>query len=150
MTLPTDKLIIDKRACLEQFNREHYKESFDEYCTDCAEVFEELTALGDAAGDGAYSLYLDIAGRLIDELEARWASEARNKRLRELLKEKDKTLIAVFLVPAALAYGERCAAFADALCLVWNERYPKDRFHVGTFEDIAAGFSRRIKWFDHG
>lgn len=150
MTLPLTQLITEKRGYLDFFNRNHYKEYFQKYCEESAEIFDELSAAGEAAGYGAYQFYTQTAGRLIDELEACWDSQERKKRRRELQKERDKTLIAVFVIPAAIAYGEGCAAFADALSAVWNGRYPKDRLHVGRFEDIAAGFAPGIKWFSQG
>lgn len=125
------ELIEAYRPYLRHFNRKEYPDYFARYRSAAEPFFD---ALEPEAAEMA-------ASALLDKLEGDWA--ARRWGTREMAREDDKQLVALFLLPAALAHGSQAAAvFAEALVRQWNERWPKSGLLAGSFEEIQAGFPR--------
>ena len=114
--------------CVKDFNRRDYRAAYKNYCADCKEFF---TGIGDI--DEAVSSVLAFADK---KLEKRFG---RSTMLLDL-----RTFLCVYLCPAALTFGsEDSRAFAEKLVSQWNARHADCRFELGTFEDIASGFSKK-------
>lgn len=123
-------LIDDYRRYLEHFNRKEYPAFFEQYQAAARPFFDTLSP-EDADVE---------ASSLLDRLAEGWGTRRGSIR-RELAKADDKQLLALFLLPAALAHGsEGASAFADSLTRQWRERWPKSVLLAGSFEDIQAGF----------
>lgn len=66
---------------------------------------------------------------------------AGGRRVSARRRMEDKLVIAALLVPAVRKQADPLAEpLAQALHAVWMERYPKDPFLLGTYEDISGGF----------
>lgn len=148
MTVSAKELVISKRRFLDSFNRQSYDEAFKEYCKECESAFDAVEHTDVAEDINERELLLEAAEGFVQELSEEWETAEHSNRRRRLRMLQDRTLIAVFLAPAAIEYGERCGVLAEALEEAWRRRFPKEEFHVGTYEVISEGFRPRIKWLD--
>jgi len=84
---------------------------------------------------------LDAAAEeILRRAEERW--RAAGFWHRSELMRKDRTVLALFLSPAAARHSDTARAFADVLEERWNARFPKNRFHAGDYDKIMLGFDK--------
>ena len=123
-------LVIRSRPYLDCFDNDHYPDCFSTFCRESEAFFGGLEDSSDAGLKSA-------ATSLADLLEEGWQGLTRSAA-REMSR-KDKQVLALFLVPAAIEYSARhagseaAAAFADTLMSVWNTRFPRSTFLAGDY-----------------
>lgn len=128
-------IIVECRDYMEHFNRHEYVEYYNRFYEMAVPVIEAVEDPRAAAAE------------LIDSLEAEWAKEKRF-RVRRLQTEKDKLTICCYLNPVATSQElSRGRELAEAIHEIWIERYPKDPYEIGTYEQIMKGFEPRLFGF---
>ncbi len=121
-------LIVDYRDWLKYFTRRDYASHFALYKEAAYPVIADIDDPKQAARD------------LLDALEADWAAKKRKRRI-SLARESDKMLICMFFNPMAMDLPcESGPALAEELCRLYNERYPKEQYRIGTYELYMEGF----------
>lgn len=120
------------REYLSRFDYDNYPLCFQTFEADCAPLFD---ALADADPEQA-------AQALLRDLEERRAALPRREQ--KSAAEEEKRVLALFLSPAALRHGEAASAFAEALCRLWNARYPRNTFLTGSYETLMKGFDSNL------
>lgn len=119
-----EKLLRQYPRCVQNFTRDGYEEEYGRFTADNREALE---ALSESDADAFFAFAEKEAGA------RRFGKAARIFDLRIFL--------CVYLCPAAASAGtESAAAFAEAVRRLWNEKYPRASFELGSFEDIASGF----------
>lgn len=128
------RLIISNRSLLDQFKKSTYCGSFESYC---CQLEGPLAYLGDTEE------MEQLAQLVLDRLEENWKEE----KLRTP-HFTDQILISVYLVPALL-YSQYTDAkeFAEIFRSAWKNRYPKNAFEIGTYEQISQGFEKKFGCF---
>ena len=125
-------LIANYRDWLKYFTRKDFSPHFNEYKAVCEPV---ISALEDPAA---------AAAELLDKLEQSWASEKRGRKIR-LARENDKMFICMFFNPVAMDISSpNGQILAEELCRLYGEKYPKEKYQVGTYELYMEGFKPTI------
>ena len=119
-------LIESFREELPRFNAHDYPLSFTRFEESASPLFDALAHP------------VEEARSLEEECERRSAALPR-KAQKEALQQV-KMVLTLYLVPAALRRGRNAAAFAQELNRVWNARFPRNSFRLGSYEDIMRGF----------
>jgi len=126
------KIIIRSRDYLDKFTYDDYPVCFEEFSRKASFFLDDLQKSSiNAAAD-----------ELIGCLE----------RERTLLKRRDaskalfldKQVIALFLSPCCKKAGGKADTFAAVLLEKWNAKYPKNKYYLGTYEDIMKGFDANL------
>lgn len=125
-------LIRSSREYLSCFDYDHYPECFQRFEDACAPLFAQLSE----------SMLSDEAAAVIDALEADRA--ALSRRQQKDAAFLDKQVLALFLSPAAARFGGEAEAFARELCRQWNDRYPRNTYLPGYYDDIMKGFDATL------
>ena len=126
------KLITDYRDWLKYFTRRDYASHFAQYKAAGYPVIATLEDPVQAAED------------LLNALEADWAKAGRKRRV-ALARETDKMLICMFFNLMAMDLPCRSGPeIANALCTLFNQRYPNEAYRVGTYEMYMEGFKPTI------
>lgn len=119
------------------FTKADYEPAFTQYSLSIGELVRQLdqaAAAGSLTADAA-------AAEFLNQLERRWAERGRR---RAAIMERDKFIIAIFLVPAirkmTLAVSE---PYCQSLQSQWCRRYPKSPFSLGDYDDIVNGFRKK-------
>ena len=118
-----------------------YADAFALYKQENTQTFRSLD-LAVAAG----SLSLDEAADLfLDQLEQLWQTDTSRKMRRSTMIDTDKFVIAVFLVPMV---RELKLAVSEEFCIKlqknWCARHPKSPFYLGTYDEMSAGFQKKL------
>ena len=125
-------LIADYRDWPKYFTRRDFSPHFSEYRATAYPVIADIDDPQQAARD------------LLDRLEADWAEKKKKHRI-ALARETDKMVICLFFNPAAMDLPCKSGpALANTLCELYNERYPKEAYKVGTYELYMEGFKPTI------
>lgn len=125
-----------------KITKDLYVPSFALYSDGCAPAF---TRLNDAIPAAQLDALCETAAeRLLDDLAGAWDTE-KSRAARERRMNDDKLIIAIFLVPMvrklALPISE---PFCEKLQAGWVARYPKSPFYLGSYDDIAGGFRKKL------
>ena len=121
-------LVAGYRDWLRYFTRKEFSPHFHEYKEAGEPV---IAALDDPAA---------AAAELLERLEKDWASAGRNRKIK-LARENDKMFICMFFNPMAMDVASpNGKILADELCRLYGERYPKEKYQVGTYELYMEGF----------
>ncbi len=132
----TDHLGIDKLV-----TNSEYADAFARYQKSCEETFRQLDS---AVRAGAYTVE-DAAVFFLDRLEQHWQEDKRRKMRKSVMLDTDKFVIAVFLVPMVrelkLSVSE---PYCEALQKNWCARHPKSPFYLGTYDEMTAGFQKKL------
>lgn len=130
-------LISNYRIYMKHFNRSEYPRFFRQYQKAASPFFEALLLRDIPSG----------VGELLDEMEHYW-SGYRWKIRREAVREDDKLLLLLFLIPSAMEYGtDEAREFAEELVRQWKERFPDSEFHIGNYAELQKGFRWKL-WND--
>lgn len=133
--------VLEHRDVLRHFSREGYAGSFARYQAACRTVF--LRADRAAEELGAAPVAEALCHALLDALDAQYAAVPRDLRRREL-RERDKELLAFYLVPAVRELALSISGdFVRLLPELWCARFPGSEFHPGEYRAILEGFSRQ-------
>ena len=125
-------LIASAHAWLAQFDYDHYPDNFRAFEAAAGPLFDALEA-GDAAAQ---------ADALITQLEQR--RQALPRRAQKEAAYRDKQVLALFLSPAAQRRSEAARAFSETLCARWTQRYPRNPYLLGDYEQIMKGFDANL------
>ncbi|MCR5090379.1 MAG: hypothetical protein K6C08_12825 [Oscillospiraceae bacterium] len=126
------ELIRSSRPYLEVFDYDHYPRCFAAFEEKAVPLLKQLT-------DGRPE---ETACTLLDSLEKERGEDSKREQ-REALNQ-DRQVLALFFTPAAGKCGEKEAAFAEVLCSLWNRRYPRNPYYIGTYENIMKGFDANL------
>ena len=136
--------ITEHRDIEKALSKNAYAPAMDAYEADCRKIFEQL----DAACSGSALTAQEAAVWFLDRLTEQWKIDLQKKKIgknADSLRDSDKFMIAVFLVPMIRRLGlphmdEFCNAFHEA----WTERYPHSPWRIGDFDTIDSGFRKKI------
>ena len=138
------QVITAHREIEKSLTRNAYEPAMDAYAEQCGQVFVQL----DAACAGGALTVREAAKWLLDRLEEHWVLDLKKKKLGQTassLRDGDKFLIAVFLVPMIQRLGlGYIPDFCKALHEEWMTRFPKSPWQVGDFDSINSGFRKKF------
>ncbi len=128
MTMELYDLIANYRGWLKFFTRKDFSTRFAEYKSVGEPV---IAALDDP---------VCAAAELLEKLECDWSSKKNRFRIRSA-RDTDKMLICMFFNPMAMDVSSpNGKILADELCRLYCEKYPKEKYQVGTYELYMEGF----------
>ena len=128
MMMEVYDLITGYRDWLKFFTRREFSPHFYEYKSFCEPV---ITALEDPAA---------AAAELLERLEQDWAAAKGGRRIK-LARENDKMFICMFFNPMAMDLDSpNGKILAEELCRLFGEKYPKEKYQIGTYELYMEGF----------
>lgn len=131
-------LIANYRSWLKYFTRKDFPSRFEEYKSVGEPV---IASLDDPAASAAV---------LLEKLEKDWSSQRFRLKIRSA-RETDKMLICMFFNPMAMAVSSpNGKVLADELCRLFCEKYPKEKYQVGTYELYMEGFKPTFLGFRIG
>lgn len=121
--------VVEHRDLLRHFSREEYASSFAQYQAGCRTVF--LRAARAAEELGSVPVAQALCRALLDALDAQYRAIPRSGRRRRL-RERDKQLLAFYLVPAVRDLDLNISGdFARLLSEGWQARFPVRNFPRG-------------------
>lgn len=128
---------------LGQFTRQSYPAAFQRY----GERFGPLYAQAVRDTDGDEQALKALADAILDALAADW--DRRRFWNRKAVRVSEKQVIVNFLSPMLLDQPDvQCGRLAGALRQGWADRWPKDEYHITTYEVIQSGFRFAIMGID--
>ena len=128
---------------MEHFNRQEYEKSFRKYM----ECYGELYAQAVREADGDEAALQALAAAILDELEAGWKKQRIWNRSR--IRFEEMQVIINYLSPMLLELPDpKCGRLAGMLRQGWADRWPKEEYHITTFEIIQKGFRFAIMGID--
>lgn len=137
--------VRDYPNAFKQFNRKLYESAYRNYKEDVSSVFEAMDRYVCAQPTQRQAL---LSG-FVEEFIAQWEDihrnppKAKTKAARERLAFSDKLTLAWFTVPAIRGLGLSVSEEFPALLRdSFNEKYPDNRFELGTYEEIQSGFRK--------
>ncbi len=141
------RCVADYPDIRKQITRREYDPAFARYEEDLRGIFDDLDTACRLEPDRQNRIVEETVADFLDQLEARWAARKPEFLTRRtMLRDDDKMVIAIFLVPMVRHLG---LSVSEEFCAVlqkrWVERYPKSPFYLGSYEDISGGFRRRFK-----
>lgn len=127
------EFLAQNRYLADHFNRKEYPALFER-------VMEELPAC----------LHSDIdttVSEILDEVEANTGRYKCSFR-KENAMAKDRTVLSLFIIPAAVRLGTpEAMRFAERFAYAWEERYPGSGFAIGNYDEIMEGFDWKLRLF---
>ena len=143
--------VRDFPNAFKHFNRKQYESFYQTHKEALTPVFEAMDRWVCAHPMQRQTFLEDFVQQFLQQWEAfhRDHPKAGSKHARDRLAFSNKLTLAWFTVPAIrgmdLSIGED---FSALLRDRFNEKYPENRFEVGSFEEIRSGFRKR--WFLFG
>ena len=125
-------LISSAHPYLDWFDYDYYPDCFAAFEKNCAAWFAEHGVL-DTERE---------TEQILEQFEVRWAQLPRRERKEAAYR--DKQVMALFFAPAAVRVSEEAAAFSETMRKKWNDRFPKNTFLPGHYEDILRGFDANL------
>ena len=121
------------------FNKKQYEAAFFQFKRDRMPTYEAMDRYVLANPMQRDALLNEFADRFV----ADWAALYPGKKTGRAAFA-GKMVLALFEVPAILHMGLSCSMdYCSLLERKFNERYPDNMFHVGSYEELAAGFARK-------
>ena len=137
--------VRDYSNAFKQFNRKLYESFYENYKEDVGPVFEAMDRYVCAQPGQRQALLSHFAEEFFVQWEAfhRNHPKAKTKAARDRLAFSDKLTLAWFTVPAIRGMGLSISEeFPMLLRDQFNEKYPDNRFELGTYEEIQSGFRK--------
>ncbi|MBR1585148.1 MAG: hypothetical protein IJ662_06385 [Clostridia bacterium] len=122
------ELIFTSREYLAHFTYAEYPDHFAAFSQNVQPYFDDLSGAD----------LQEQTKRLIEVIDQRLAGMPRREKKESTIQIKQ--VMALFLGPSALRYGQNAVAFAQCLCQSWNEKYPRNAFYLGDFDTLMKGF----------
>lgn len=122
--------------------------AFETYENENRSLFCDMDACALLHPDGVEAASKLLAGDLLDGLEQELMGNKRwkTKNGRETLLFETRVVLAIFLTSAVRKRNLACAeSFRTELNSQWLERYPKQNWLPGDYDELAGGFKRH-KW----
>ena len=121
------------------FNKKNYGSSFYSYKRQREDTYQAMERYLLANPQRREELLEEFTDRFLSD----WAA-LHEKRRGEAAAFSDKMTLALFEVPAILAMELNCGwDYVNLLQKKFVEKYPKNVFQPGTYEELAAGFERK-------
>ena len=125
-------LVAGYREWLKYFTRKEFSPHFTDYKAVGEPV---IAALEDPTA---------AAAELLERLEQDWNSQKSRRKVR-MARDTDKMFICMFFNPMAMDVSSpNGKILADELCRLYCERYPREKYEVGTYELYMEGFKPTI------
>lgn len=138
------EVITEHRDIEKSLTKNEYAPAIDAYEADCRKTFEQLDI---ACKTGSLSAD-DAADCFLDRLAEQWKFDLQKKKIgrnADSLRDSDKFIIAVFLVPMIRRLNLNCIEeFCTALHKAWLKRYPKSPWQIGDYDTISASFKKKF------
>lgn len=132
--------IVAHRGIEQSLTKADFEPAFDRYSAATGKIFRQLD---DAVSAGALSVE-DAAEEFLNQLEENWRSSSKRGSFAMSVQDRDKFILAIFLVPMVRRMGLSCGeAYCQALRSAWMRRYPKSVFNLGDYDTIVAGFRKK-------
>lgn len=128
-----------------RFTRAEYPSSFREYSERFSPLFLALQQACEQHPERTEQLLCELCGGAVTLVAERLAAiRSRNDRL--VRQDICKMVAVVYFTPAvgelAISVG---GALVQTMCEAWAQRFPKDRYALVGYSEIAKGFER--KWY---
>ena len=128
-------LAVEDCPWLDRFCRQDYRDAFREYTERFGPLY--MAAAAEAGEEGLPRL----AEELLDALEASWQRQRFWNR--SAARANGKQMVVFYLTPMLMGLeGSGCRRLAELLAEAWIARWPEDRYHLATYEEIQSGFRR--------
>lgn len=134
--------IVNYPGIERQLTKGEFDPAFQRYSSGIAETFRML----DAAVAAGTVTEAQAAAEFLDQLEAHWHSSPKwaVPINRNGIRDTDKFVIAIFLVPAVRRMRLPCSeTYCEALRDEWARRNPKSTFSLGDYDTIVSGFRKK-------
>ena len=133
--------VREERQLRESIRKDAFDKAFLAYEERRGELFRKLDAACQASGAARAAAMMDeVVEVLLTGLEADWEAAAKKR----IASEDDKVTVAIFLVPMVRHLRLSCSEdFVQRLQKAWVERYPKNPFYIGSYEELSAGFRKK-------
>ncbi|MBE5966164.1 MAG: hypothetical protein E7255_04260 [Lachnospiraceae bacterium] len=147
-------LTKDLEKYMESFTKQSYDSSFERYALSGQEILkpiQEFASLSEEKREKAVTetaqTFVEI---VIEEVEGKLPrSRYRQKRMLQRKVEQYRFFLAVYTVPMICYLGYSISEpLADRIIELWYKRYPKYKFHKGSFEDLVSGFKKKNPFFN--
>ncbi|MBR6486799.1 MAG: hypothetical protein IKT17_08940 [Lachnospiraceae bacterium] len=136
-------MLFDNRPFMKQFNKDSYRDAFDSYREKYRELFDKIESEHQEADDKE-SYITGLAQSFIDNAMKKYESIPK-KGDREHFLIDFNPVLTVYMLPALNGNGsEGCSALAQSIVKLWNDAFKRYRLSIGTFEEIDAGFKRKL------
>ena len=128
---------------LPRFQRREYPKAFRSYC----EIYGARFAAEVRGCEGDLAKLEQLADELLNALEQGWKAERFWNR--SAARADQRHMIIVFFSPMLMEEKEpMCGRLAGMIRQRWAERWPKDEYHLTTYEVIRNGFRNAIFGID--
>ena len=128
-----------------QFTRKKYEESYRKHLEAVTPTFEAMDRYVCAQPERREALLEAFADSFLEQWDSfhRSHPKARTKHARDRMEFTDKLTLAWYTMPAVRGLGLSISEdFPRVLRDKFNARYPNNRFELGTYEEINAGFRK--------
>ncbi len=131
--------VTEHRGIERSLTKNAYAPAVDDYEAACRETFVQL----DAACTGGALTVQEAAQWFLTELETDWAKKKAGLS-RTNLRDSDKFMIAVFLVPMIRRLNlPSIDDFCTAFHALWMEKYPNAPWQIGDYDVISSSFRKK-------
>ena len=142
-------LTKDQEQYMKSFTKQSYCSSFERYTLSGQEILkpiQEYASLSDEKEEKAITeTACTFIEMVIKEVEGELlVTGYRQKLLVQRKAEQYQFFLAVYTIPMIRYLNYSISEpLADRILELWLNRYPKHRFHKGSFEELAAGFKKK-------
>lgn len=124
-----------------RFQRETYKEAFDEYYTTHYRTMMKVEKVFTASKKQEYVIK-QLTEAVLNKAEQSKAALSKNEQTKQ--QTHYNFMMAVYVLPAMARYkGPAMDALSDSLVEEWGKRFKDSKISKSTFEKINAGFKNR-------
>lgn len=142
------KTVTDYSESYKKITRSEFFKTFEAYENGTRSLFREMDDCALLHPEGLEAASRVLAGDLLDGLDAEMAADKRwkHKGSRNTMIFENKVILAIFLTSTVRKLGLSCAEeFRTELHSQWMQRYPKENWMPGDYDEMASGFRKR-KW----
>ncbi len=134
--------VIKYRDSRENIGKTTYFSYFERMETFVVPVLQDLDMACALEPSRRQTMLEEVAETLLNDMEANWATQKKKK----LTQDEDKMTIAIFFVPMI---GKQKLPISKSFCKIihekWTNRYPKNVFLIGDYDEIAEGFRKKFR-----
>ena len=136
-------MLCDNLPLMKKFNKDSYADAFKAYFESYRPLLERIDE-GYASSDDKDKYIGEIADRFVNIIKDKENSLAK-KSEKEHFAIDHNSILTLYLLPALLEIKTAsCKALAGEILKRWNEIFTRYSLSMGTFEEIDAGFKRKL------